>query len=851
MLAGLDRAFEGLGSGLRLPDLWQHEAIAALAAGRDAVVSAPTGAGKTYVFESLVQARKLPAPGRQAVYTVPTRALANEKWREWRRLGWKVGIATGDLAERTDAPVLVATLETQRERFLAGEGPDLLVVDEYQMIGDRRRGLGYELAVALAPASTRLLLLSGSVANPEEVAAWLGRLGRDAAVVSSRERPVPLEEIPIEGLPRQAPPKFTNFWHRLALGVLLSQAGPLLVFAPHRRAAEKIARKIAEVMPEDEPLSFGDRRLERASSPELARLLRRRVAFHHSGLTYAERAALVEPLAKAGQLRVVVATMGLAAGINFSVRSVFVAGTTYQDGPFERLVAPDELLQMFGRAGRRGLDECGFLVCGRDSPRLADAHPVQLRRHNQLDWPTLIRRMDLASRAGQPPLEAARELRDRLFSLQRLPLGFRRGPEADFGSESGEAGIGDAALFDLKPFRREVLNADGIWEPRRSDGEDEAVLGEALVRRGQAWCPASSQADLVRSLLPPGSRLARLDSSDAENGGVRRYGLEIALATRASEGGYRPTRLVRRLAGEERGDSRYSLEEATALFPGLLRSQIAPAHFLGLVERGSTLALLADLDAFPVSCYLDEGGRALVDPPARRVELVPETRVSDSESGGYFEPVPGSAAHAWRQLGLVDEAGRPTRRGILFSLFQGGEGLAVAAALEDPGYPEDELAFHLANLRAGHRFDLDSIPGEERPVESVGSERLAAACRRAFGPVDHEGYLSLGLPTQYGEGAAEILSLHLEGRLGQVLGRGFVPDFGPGDVERVFVEWLSLLRHIRAAPDLEDANWTALQAAAKRLLEKFGRRTPLADLPELPAAVLQRPACRGLSYGAL
>ena len=62
----------------------------------------------------------------------------------------------------------------------------------------------------------------------------------------------------------------------------------------------------------------------------LARLLKSRVVYHHSGLSYAARAGVIEPLAKAGQLRVVVATMGLAAGINFSLRSVALAGESYR-----------------------------------------------------------------------------------------------------------------------------------------------------------------------------------------------------------------------------------------------------------------------------------------------------------------------------------------------------------------------------------------------------------------------------------------------------------------------------------------------------------------------------------------
>lgn len=151
MFGGLEEALEGLQVNLRLPDLWQQKAIRAVRDGNDVIVSAPTGAGKTFIFELLANEGKQHPQGRQAVFTVPTRALANDKWREWRNAGWNVGIATGDLAENLDAPVIVATLETQRERFLSGQGPWLLVIDEYQMIGDRRRGLHYELAVALAP----------------------------------------------------------------------------------------------------------------------------------------------------------------------------------------------------------------------------------------------------------------------------------------------------------------------------------------------------------------------------------------------------------------------------------------------------------------------------------------------------------------------------------------------------------------------------------------------------------------------------------------------------------------------------------------------------------------------------
>ncbi|NBV78474.1 MAG: DEAD/DEAH box helicase, partial [Verrucomicrobia bacterium] len=143
---------------LILPDHWQQVALAALRRGEDVIVQAPTGAGKTHVFELLVES----GHKGQAVYTVPTRALANDKRAEWQAEGWDVGIATGDLSENLGAPVVVATLETQRHRFLEGQHPDLLVVDEYQMIADLRRGAAYETVLALAPQETQLLLLSGS-----------------------------------------------------------------------------------------------------------------------------------------------------------------------------------------------------------------------------------------------------------------------------------------------------------------------------------------------------------------------------------------------------------------------------------------------------------------------------------------------------------------------------------------------------------------------------------------------------------------------------------------------------------------------------------------------------------------
>src|SRR6478609_7945371 len=236
---------------LIIPDTWQQDAVNLLRDGKDVVVQAPTGAGKTYIFELMYESLR-----GQAVYTVPTRALANDKLAEWRARGWDVGIATGDLAENLGAPSIVATLETQKNRLISGEGPTLLVVDEYQMISDADRGLNYELALALAPAHTQLLLLSGSVSNPHHVVQWLTRLGRKAVLIRHEHRPVPLEEVWANQLNFHVPTEIRGYWPRLVAKALAEDLGPILIFAPRRQAAESMAADLARNLPTPNPLQL-------------------------------------------------------------------------------------------------------------------------------------------------------------------------------------------------------------------------------------------------------------------------------------------------------------------------------------------------------------------------------------------------------------------------------------------------------------------------------------------------------------------------------------------------------------------------------------------------------------------
>src|SRR5688500_20201141 len=111
-MAGLADQLENFGSLTQviIPDVWQQQAIGALREGKDVVVHAPTGAGKTLIFEAWSNQGKNRG---QAIYTVPTRALANDKLAEWRARDWNVGIATGDLCENLEASAHVATHQRQ------------------------------------------------------------------------------------------------------------------------------------------------------------------------------------------------------------------------------------------------------------------------------------------------------------------------------------------------------------------------------------------------------------------------------------------------------------------------------------------------------------------------------------------------------------------------------------------------------------------------------------------------------------------------------------------------------------------------------------------------------------------
>jgi superfamily II RNA helicase len=161
------------------------------------LVSAPTGTGKTVIADHMVAGAL--AEGRLVIYTAPVKALSNQKFRDYVRLHGeeRVGLVTGDLVIRRDAPCLVMTTEILRNMLLCDDLPAGLhhvVLDEIHFLDDRERGTTWEEVLIYLPNTVQVLGLSATLSNLEDFAAWLGDVrGHPVSVVREETRSVPLE----------------------------------------------------------------------------------------------------------------------------------------------------------------------------------------------------------------------------------------------------------------------------------------------------------------------------------------------------------------------------------------------------------------------------------------------------------------------------------------------------------------------------------------------------------------------------------------------------------------------------------------------------------------------------------
>ena len=381
------------------PDPFQKEASRAILT-TDVLVSAPTGSGKTWI--ALQATKEYLARGARVWYATPLKALSNAKHQEFgAEFGAEtVGILTGDRKENPDAPVIVGTTEILRNQLYdamqSGERlpVDLVILDEAHYLGDPDRGVVWEEVLIYLPDRVRILLLSATISNAQQVAAWMNHIRRAVCrVVRDDVRPVPLyvlfravtgELTPffkgdrlfhtVAGYAR-AEKRSRKFGERVAADVngivstlRESQLLPAIVFLKSRADCDKALREL-----QPSPLAADDGAFQDAIEAEtqnypelltqrqLGRLIQCRAGSHHAGQLPAWR-LFVERMMALGHLEIIFSTSTVAAGVNFPARTVAIVQSDRFDGTtFVDMTATD-LHQMTGRAGRRGMDKAGFTL---------------------------------------------------------------------------------------------------------------------------------------------------------------------------------------------------------------------------------------------------------------------------------------------------------------------------------------------------------------------------------------------------------------------------------------------------------------------------------------------------------
>ncbi len=338
----------------------QEQGILEVIGDRHVILSTPTGSGKTLVATAL-QFRAL-AQGRRVFYTAPIKALVSEKFFDLcRDFGAdKVGMLTGDASINRDAPLVCCTAEILANMALR-EGDKLLVddvvMDEFHYYGDADRGVAWQLPLLLL-RQTRFLLMSATLGDTSAIEQSLReRTGRESVVVRSRERPVPLDfvyrEIPV---------------HETLADLLLRHLAPVYVVSFSQREAAEQAQDLLStdfLSKEAKAAIAAELRTFRFDTPfgkTMQRLVRHGLGLHHAGLLPKYR-RLVEQLAQQGHLKIICGTDTLGVGVNIPIRTVLLTKLSKYDGTRVALLTARDFHQIAGRAGRKGFDDRGSVVC--------------------------------------------------------------------------------------------------------------------------------------------------------------------------------------------------------------------------------------------------------------------------------------------------------------------------------------------------------------------------------------------------------------------------------------------------------------------------------------------------------
>ncbi len=401
-------------------DGFQVQAFDALDAGDSVLVAAPTGSGKTVVAEYAIEAAR--REGRRAFYTAPIKALSNQKYHDLvARYGVdEVGLLTGDNAINGDAPVVVMTTEVLRNMIYARSSAldllDFVVLDEVHFLQDTYRGPVWEEVIIHLPSTVRLVCLSATVSNAQELADWISTVRGPTRAIIEERRPVRLENLylvgdkthdrvhllpvlvggrpnhnalridseasraPRGGRQRKGTQGRRKLYTPSRLDVIdvleHDEMLPAIYFIFSRNQCDEAARtalaaglRLTTGDERDRIRAIVDARLGSMDAADLAVLgygqflaqLEAGVAAHHAGMVPPFK-EVVEACFAEGLVKVVFATETLAVGINMPAKCVVIEKLTKFTGDHHAFLSPGEYTQLTGRAGRRGIDDLGNAI---------------------------------------------------------------------------------------------------------------------------------------------------------------------------------------------------------------------------------------------------------------------------------------------------------------------------------------------------------------------------------------------------------------------------------------------------------------------------------------------------------
>ncbi|HEX9125722.1 MAG TPA: DEAD/DEAH box helicase [Methylomirabilota bacterium] len=523
-------------------DPFQLDAIRAIQAGKSVIVSAPTGSGKTLVAEFAIHAtlHATLARQRRIAYTTPLKALSNQKYADFcRQFGSDhVGILTGDVKVNARASVIVMTTEILRNMFYAGglDGLEVVVLDECHYMGDEGRGTVWEEIIINAPKDVALVALSATVRNIAEIADWISLVHRPIVPITHPHRSVPLQylvadlsgeihayetvrngKVRLLGQEREGGYSDKGRWYTRRVvdpTVMLDELEtrgwlPAIYFIFSRAGCE---RAMETVLAEGKPLlrpaqrQQVDEAIREAVSdtPTIAesplnqtifQALGMGVGLHHAGVLPSVK-RLIELLFERGLCKVVFATETMSLGIHMPAKSVVLQSLTKRTDRGFRSLTHNELTQMAGRAGRRGIDPEGKCVMAldvrdglEDMMRVVDGPPEPVLSQFKLGYGSVA----LLLATGQDMATIRRTVESSFGQYQNLKK--IRGLEAEVASlemavadgRRFEAPCGDFSRIGRYRVARAQLEQHRMARGKAGRGARSASTAElgrlALVRR--------------------------------------------------------------------------------------------------------------------------------------------------------------------------------------------------------------------------------------------------------------------------------------------------------------------------------------------------------------------------------